>query len=263
MQEDKQIEIMNELKSLPKPVLQHHVQELILNEIQQFEFTYKRKKWWSMIMKRTVVSFVTGAAIIFLSLIGLEFYQDKSSLERNSTNSQQVIKDSKDSESIAISEKGEYYDSILKEHQVALDNLYVWIPERKETVVIDRKVKDGIVVVTIRDKDSNELLVTYGESFGEESQKTVYKEIQRDKVRIKLQADVEIDVKNNNIKQVLDTNLQFDPPVFNNENVRMFVHGNNATGLPPADNVTISAYMNGEWEDGLNREAFVIGVIPK
>lgn len=247
MTEDKSYEIMKELTSLPKPELQRDSQEQMLSEILQFSAKYTYRKRWGIVVKRTVIGILTAAALLTLSIIGIEILQDNNELDRNQIRSQQEIKDSENPESREISEKGYYYDSILEEHQVALDDLYVWIPERKETVSIDRKVSDGYVIVNISDKETNELLLTYGESLGDESVKEVFREINTDGSKVRLHAFVEIDSATNLINSVKDTNVSFDPiPYKVDSDDRIFAYS--ITGSFPTEQVQIRAWMNVKWD---------------
>ena len=80
----------------------------------------------------------------------------------------------------------------LGEHQIALNDLYVEIPYRKEQVNLYKRVENETIIIDIRDKDSNKLLFTYGEKLSKSNQKLVYREIKLKKSKIKLIATLEL-----------------------------------------------------------------------
>lgn len=264
MTEDKVYEIMKELTSLSKPELQRDSQEQMLSKILQFSAKYTRRKRWGIVVKRTVTGILTAATLLTLSIIGIEMLQDDNEIELNQTRSQQEIMESENPESREISEKGYYYDSILEEHQVALDDLYVWIPERKKMVSIDRKVSDGFVIVNISDKETNELLFTYGESLGDESLKEVYREINVEGSKVRLHAVVEIDSASNLINSVKNTSVTFDPTPYKVDNADT-ISAWPITGSFPTEEVQIRAHTYVNW-GGAGKsifETYNIGVINK
>lgn len=80
----------------------------------------------------------------------------------------------------------------LGEHQIALNDLYVEIPYRKEQVNLYKRVENETIIIDIRDKDSNKLLFTYGEKLSKSNQKLVYREIKLKESKIKLIATLEL-----------------------------------------------------------------------
>lgn len=264
MIEDKSNEMMKELTSLPKPELQRDLQEQMLAEILQFSAKYTRRKRWGKVVNRTVKGILIAVALLIISIIGIEMFQDDSELELNQTRSQQENMASENPESREISEKGYYFDSILEEHQVALDDLYVWIPERKETVSIDRKVSDGFVIVNISDKDTNELLFTYGEFLGDESVKEVFREIDVDGSKVRLHAFVEINSVTNLINSVNDTNVSFDPIPYKVDKPEKLI-AFPKTGSFPTEELEVMGTMYVNWGSAGKSiyEGYVIGVINK
>lgn len=253
--------VMKELKSLPKPELHRHVQKEMLDEIQRFNSKHYNRRKWGNKMKRSAAGLMSAAAIITLSILGYTLIEGS-----NNAVQQHPKSPVNSSEHQAIIDQSKRHDSELEEHQLALDDLYIWIPERKENVQIDRKVENGFIIAEVKDKGTNNLLYTYGESIEEGNMKAIFREIPLKHTNVRIQAIVEVNPETYLISEVKHTSASFNPQPYRVEGMdRIF--SSSRSGKYPTGEAEVLAYMtvyksNTEIEENLY-EGFSIGVINK
>lgn len=261
MNNEQSNDVMKELKSLPKPELHRQVQKEMLYEIQRFNSKHYYRRKWGNRMKRSAAGVMSAAAIITLSILGYSLIEgSKKSVQQHP---QSPVNSS---EHQAIIDYSKHFDSVLEEHQLALDDLYIWIPERKETVQIDRKVEDGFIIAEVKDKETNDLLYTYGESMDEGNIKSIFREIPLKHTKVRIQAIVEVSPETYLIREIKHTSASFNPPPYRVEGMDR-VFSSSRSGKYPTEEAEVLAYMtiyksNTEIEENLY-EGFSIGVINK
>jgi len=158
----------------------------------------------------------------------------------------------------------EYKDiTSLGAHQVAIDDLYIEIPFKKENAEIVKRTTDEYVFIDIRQKDDKNILFTYGESIGDKQEELICREIHSDKATVTIQAVVEIDASNAKINSVNNTLAEYQPEPTNID--REFVGFVSRTGEFPAEKVEINAHIGLNYEGQRKElyEGYLIGVIPK
>jgi len=243
--------VQQQLKELPQPVLTTKKQEQMLDHIHIFANKYNTRKKWGDAMKRVYLSAVTIAALIFISVLTFNQITDKSSDSGIENNAQ--------SESGIVSK---YIDPPgLTVHQVALNDLYVEIPYQKQNVKITKRTTDKYIFVDIKDKETGEVLYTYGESIGHEKEKLVFREIQTKKSKIHLQMFVEIDPIKNLITKVNKEEAVYDPQP---EKIDLeMISSGSRSGKFPTENVELLANVSLKWGNDVQNlyEGYVIGVI--
>lgn len=245
--------ILDELKSMPKPLLPRKVQDEMLQEIRQFSAKHSWRKRWGNIMKRSWAGVLTAAAVLIMSIVGLDMFVGEKDLHNAS-----------EQPGADLPQTDQLVDPSLDMHQVALDDLYFEIPNQKNDVVIDRKVKDGFTVVDILDKDTGEIMFTYGESEGDGPIKTVYRDIKAESADVRLQVTVEIDKASGTITKVIDQNAILDPQPFRMDKDN--IYSTPRSGSFPAENLGVVAHLNVDWgterQERIERiyEGFLIGM---
>lgn len=246
--------ILDELKSMPKPLLPRKVQDEMLQEIQQFSAQHTWRKRWGNIMKRSWAGVLTAAAVLFFSIVGLDMFVGEKDTSQNASEQHGAV----------LPQTDQLDDSSLDRHQVALDDLYFEIPNQKSDVVIDRKLTDGYTVVEILDKDTGEVMFTYGESEGDGPIKTVYRDIKAESADVRLQVTVEIDKASGMIAKVIDQNAILDPHPFRMDKDN--IYSTPKSGSFPAENLGVVAHLNVDWgterQERFERiyEGFLIGM---
>ncbi len=245
--------VEQQIKELPHPVLTAEKQKEMLENIHICANKHNRRKKWGNVMKRVYVGTFTIAALIFLSVLTYIQIADKNS------SSESIEKNSTQSESGVVSE---YIDPPgLTAHQLALNDLYVEIPYQKQNVNITKRTTDEHIIVDVKDKETGELLYTYGESIGHGKEKVVFREIQTKNTKIRLQMFVEIDPMKNLITKVNRTEADYDQKP---EKIELeMINSGSRSGEFPTDNVELLAkivfYWGSEYQDLY--EGYVIGVI--
>lgn len=97
-------------------------------------------------------------------------------------------------------------DPTLGKHQVALMDLYVEIPFTKDEAIIKTWKTDEFIFVEIRNKYNEKILYNYGESLNE---RLLFRELQKEKSRIRLEARVDADTQSGKIIKVNNTRIFF------------------------------------------------------
>ncbi|GLB61021.1 hypothetical protein [Cytobacillus sp. NCCP-133] len=205
-------------------------------------------------MKRSWASVLTAAAIFILGIVGLEMFGEEKGSPQNAS----------EQPGVDIPETDQLDDPSLGLHQVALQDLYFEIPNQKTDVVVDRKIKDGFTVVDILDKDTGEIMFTYGESEGDVPIKTVYRDLKTETADVRLQVTVEIDKESGMITKVMDKHVSVEPQPFQMDKDN--IYSTPRSGTFPAENLGVVAHLNVDWgTERKNRmeqiyEGFLIGV---
>ncbi|WP_040285924.1 hypothetical protein [Sporosarcina koreensis] len=151
----------------------------------------------------------------------------------------------------------------LTGHQLALNQLYVEIPYEKKDVLLTKRTTDSHVFVDVTDKDTEDVLYTYGESLGSGPERQVVREVPTKEGTVRLQMVVDIDPSAGKIQSVISSGADYDPAPDEVENE--MVSTGSRSGEFPADHVEILSSLHLRW--GTDREnlyeGFVIGVIGK
>ncbi|MBD7908030.1 hypothetical protein [Sporosarcina gallistercoris] len=206
-----------------------------------------------MNVKKSYLVAVLLAAIIFISVLVID-------------NSDDTDPDSGSTiEHVALSGPGEISDYTdppdLTEHQVALNDLYVKIPNQKRDVELTKRTTDNYIIVDISDKETGELLYTYGESSGHEKEKLVFREIPTKEGMVLLQMVVILDPMDRLISTVVDTTVVYDPKP--DEVETEAIDYGSRSGEFPAENVEVLANLNMKWGNERQNlyEGYEVGVI--
>ncbi|MBY0122040.1 hypothetical protein [Bacillus sp. S/N-304-OC-R1] len=254
-------DVMDELKSLPKPELHRQAQKEMLDEIQLINAKHHNRKKWGIRLQRSAVGVMSAAAIITLSILGFTLIEGNKDSVQHHPHSQL-----NSSEHQAIIDQSSHYDSVLEEHQMALDDLFVWIPERKGTVQIDRKVENGFIIAEVKDKETNELLYTYGESLDGGDVKSVFREIPLQHTKVRIQAMVEVNPENYLISGIENTSASFNPQPFRVEGEDRIFSASRSNEYPTQEAevlASMTVYKSKTEIEGNLYEGFTIGVINK
>lgn len=244
--------VQQQLKELPHPVLTAEKQKQMLDHIHISANKHNKQRKWGNAMKRVYLSAVTIAAIIFISVLTFNQMADKNS------SSESILEHRTQSEGIV----SEYIDPPgLTVHQVALNDLYVEIPYQKHNVKITKRTTDKYIFVDIKDKETGEVLYTYGESIGHDKEKLVFREIQTKNSKIHLQLFVEIDPIKSFITKVNKKEAVYDPQP-KKIDLEVISFGSRS-GKFPAKNVELLAKVVLNWGNDVQDlyEGYVIGVI--
>ncbi|MDW0109792.1 hypothetical protein [Sporosarcina aquimarina] len=206
-------------------------------------------------MKKSYIGAVLLAAVIFISVLVIDNRHEKN------PNPERTF------EKEAPSGPGEVSDYTdppsLTEHQVALNDLYVKIPNQKKDVELTKRTTDNHIIVDITDKETGDLLYTYGESAGQGEERLVFRELPTEKGKVRLQMIVEIDPVNRLIRKVLETKVVYDPEPEKVETE--MINSGSRSGEFPAENVEVLSSLNLKWGNERQNlyEGYVIGVIEK
>lgn len=206
-----------------------------------------------MNVKKSYIVAVLLAAIIFISVLVIDSSDD------TDPDSGSTI------EHVAPSGPGEISDYMdppdLTEHQVALNDLYVKIPNQKRDVELTKRTTDNYIIVDISDKETGELLYTYGESRGHEKEKLVFREIPTKEGMVRLQMVVILDPMDRLISKVVDTTVVYDPKP--DEVETEAIDSGSRSGEFPAENVEVLANLNMKWGNERQNlyEGYEVGVI--
>ncbi|SEM20196.1 hypothetical protein SAMN05192533_101397 [Mesobacillus persicus] len=247
LEENKQNEILHQLKDLPKPVLKVEKQVQMLTEIQSAEINHAKRERWQNKVTKLYVGLATVAAIFLFSFLTF----------------QQVGEDQPESNA----ERGvitEYEDHPnLSEHQVALHDLYVEMPFQKADVELTKRTTDEFVMIDIIDKETEEVLYTYGEGLNEGNERLVFREIKTEKTIVRLYAFVEMDEESHKIIKVRNEYASYDPqpPRIAGETIS----SGSRSGKFPAEKIEILASLDLDWGNEIQNlyEGYLIGVIEK
>ncbi|WP_404332135.1 hypothetical protein [Mesobacillus maritimus] len=123
-----------------------------------------------------------------------------------------------------------------------------------------KRTIDEFVMLDIVDKETEEVLYTYGEALSDGKEKLVFREIHTDKTLVRLHALVEIDEETHKITKVLNEYANYDP-----QPERETVETISRTEKFPAEKVEILAYIDLDWGNEIQNlyEGYLIGVIGK
>ena len=150
----------------------------------------------------------------------------------------------------------------LGDHQVVLENLYVEIPFRKTDVEVIKRTTADYVFIDIKEKNSEQVLYTYGESVGDHKEEFIFREIHTDKTILRLQAFVELDSSAGLITKVNETNASYEPLPIKIEHEA--VNSGSRSGNFPTEKVEVLASISLGWENYERQEiyeGFVIGAV--
>lgn len=150
----------------------------------------------------------------------------------------------------------------LGEHQIALNDLYVEIPYRREQVNLYQRVENETIIIDIRDKDSNKLLFTYGEKLGKSHQKLVYREIKLKKSKIKLIASLELNPISHKITVMNQPTIEI---ISDTDRIETeFISAISRSGDFPAEEVEVLANLtliNENYDREDIYEGYLLGVV--
>lgn len=270
MSEEKDMDILDELKTFPKPELEKNVKNQMHLYLEDYSTKYHKRKRWEIKMKRTFIGAITAVTILTLSFISYNsfFGKDKYYDQSASPGEEKEYKeDSTGDKENNVDQPLDPIDLKLDTHQVAIGELYFEIPMDKKSVFIDRRVEGDYTLVDIRDKKTNELLYRYGESLENKKEKIVYREVQTDDGKIKINAFLDVDVNSNKINNIKDTSIEVVSSEFPFDNP--FSDGLSRSGKFPSEKITVIG-RGGFWKkkgtEGYSvefYEGFAVGVIPK
>jgi hypothetical protein len=245
MSNEKHDDLLNELRELPKPVLQKQVQEQILVEIHSFSAKHEKRKRWEKYMLKVYAGVATtvAAAVIAISFFTFSnaVVEDSINSDKPGTPTEQPDLNTKEP---AQSQTLDPIDVALPEHQIGIEDVYFGIPFKKAEVFIDRRIEGDYTLVDIRDKKTNELLYRYGESLGDSSEKIVFREVISEKshTTIRMQVVVEIDKTTGTITKANKTNVTYSPEPFKVDGE--MIHSGSRSGKFPAEKVEVLANIS-------------------
>ncbi|REB11611.1 hypothetical protein DVB69_00250 [Sporosarcina sp. BI001-red] len=204
-------------------------------------------------MKKSYIVAVLLAVIIFISVLVVDSGGDMNPELENT-----IVHEAPS----GPGEVSDYTDPpALTEHQVALNDLYVKIPNQKSDVDLTKRTTDKYIIVDITDKETGELLYTYGESAGHGNEKLVFREVPTKEGKVRLQMVVDIDSVDSLISKVVETKVVYDPKPKKVENEA--ITAISRSGELPAENIEVSArlYLNWGNETQDLYEGYEIGII--
>jgi hypothetical protein len=275
MSNEKHYDLLNELRELPKPVMQKQVQDQMLVEIHSFSANHEKRKRWENKMKMVYAGVVTSVAAAVMAITFITYnnavVEDSINSEKPGAPTEQIDQNTK---APIQNQPLEPIDVALPEHQIGIEDVYFGIPFKKGEVFIDRRIEGDYTLVDIRDKNTNELLYRYGESLGDSNEKIVFREVyaKNFNTSIRLNIFVEIDKAAGTITKINSTNINYPPEPFIIES-EMITSGSR-TDKFPAEKVevlgSIQLAKKNETEDPEKMferetiyEGFEIGVIKK
>lgn len=247
LDENKQNEILHQLKDLPKPVLKAEKQEQMLTKIQRAEIKHAKRERWQNRMTKLYVGLATVAAIFLFSFLTFQQVEE----EEPGSNAERGV----------VSEYEDHPN--LSEHQVALKDLYIEIPFPKTDVEIVKRTTNEFVMLDIIDKETEAVLYTYGEALSDGKERLVFREIKTDKTLVRLYALVVIDEDSHKITKVLKEYANYDPQP---ERLPVeIISSGSRSGKFPAEKVEILASIDLDWGNEIQNlyEGYLIGVIEK
>jgi hypothetical protein len=241
MENENQKDIIKELSELPKPVLDKRVQQQMLFDIETFSAKNDKRKRWGNRMGKLFVGLGTAVAIMTVSIISLQYFkQDSLVRDRSSSHVEEV----QEMEIVEPSQSStDPIDITLPEHQVALDDLFFTIPDKRENMFIDRRTEGEFTIVDIRDKHSNKLLYRYGETSGDLTEEMVFREITVPNMNttLRLYVFVEIDKMNGTITKVTKEHIGYQPEPYEVSNPSLYAWSK--SGKFPSKLVAVQVYL--------------------
>ncbi|MHC0037018.1 hypothetical protein [Pseudoneobacillus sp. C159] len=241
MDNGKQSNILNELAELPKPIMDKEIQEQMLLKIEAFSAKNEKKKKWGIFMKKIHVGMATVVAVLVISIISVSILIKNVPIQNQQSDQPIVTPGNQDMPGIE-----QVFDSIddhLPEHQVAMDDLYFTIPEKRENVFIDRRVEGKFTIVDIRDKQTNKLQYRFGETTGDSTEKMVFREIQvpNMKTAIRLIVYVEMDKENGMITKITNQKVSYEPQPYRIDLEKLYAWSR--TDRFPVELVSVQAHI--------------------
>ncbi|WP_070119548.1 hypothetical protein [Bacillus marinisedimentorum] len=247
-EENSREEIQRQLKNLPKPELSEAQQKHMLNQIHVSAENADNNKRRATVVKKINTAFVTLAVLIVFFLLTYSQIDNRNS-EIN-----------RHAEKGTVSEYQDYPG--LSAHQVALDDFYIEIPFQKGQVDITKRETGDFVYIDVKDKKNGRILYTYGESLEDgNKEEMIFREIQTEKTKIRLQTTLEMDVSSGTITRVKETNAVFSKKPTRIEND--VIDAASRSGGFPAKQVEVLALLNFSWGGEMQKiyEGYVFSVI--